>query len=176
MPGLAEDTVINTLTRHSKIRILGVDPGSLKTGFGVIDFQGGKYSYVTSGIIRIAALPLPERLAVISRGISQIIEDHAPLVVAVEDIFFARDPRAALKLGQARGAAITAAVIRDLTVKEYAPRLVKQSLVGTGAADKSQVQFMVKKLLCLNGELKEDAADALAVAICHANHIGRPGS
>jgi crossover junction endodeoxyribonuclease RuvC len=172
--GLAEDRLINTHTSQSKVRILGVDPGSLKTGFGVIDYYRGKYSYVTSGIIRIAALPLPERLAVISRGISQIIKDHAPHVAAVEDVFFARDPRAALKLGQARGAAITAAVISDLPVSEYAPRLVKQSVVGTGSANKDQVQFMVKKMLSLNGELKEDAADALAVAICHANHIGRP--
>jgi len=171
---LAEDRRINTHTSQSSVRILGVDPGSLKTGFGVIDYHRGKYSYVTSGIIRIAALPLPERLAVISRGISQIIKDHAPQVAAVEDVFFARDPRAALKLGQARGAAITAAVIADLTVSEYAPRLIKQSIVGTGSANKDQVQFMVKKMLSLNGELKEDAADALAVAICHANHIGRP--
>ncbi len=174
MLGLAEDRLINTHTSQSKVRILGVDPGSLKTGFGVIDYYRGKYSYVTSGIIRIAALPLPERLAVISRGISQIIKDHAPQVAAVEDVFFARDPRAALKLGQARGAAITAAVISDIAVSEYAPRLIKQSVVGTGSANKDQVQFMVKKMLSLNGELKEDAADALAVAICHANHIGRP--
>jgi crossover junction endodeoxyribonuclease RuvC len=172
--GIIGDAAINNQTSQNKTRILGIDPGSLKTGFGVIDYQLGKYSYVTSGIIRIASRPLPERLAVISEGISQIVEEYAPQVAAVEDVFFARDPRAALKLGQARGAAITASVIKGLGVSEYAPRLVKQSIVGTGAASKDQVQFMVKKMLSLNGELKEDAADALAVAICHANHLGNP--
>ena len=86
-------------------------------------------------------------------------------------MFFARNPRAALKLGQARGAAITVAVLNDLTVGEYAPRLVKKTIVGTGAAHKDQVQFMVKKMLSIEGELQEDAADALAVAICHAHHL-----
>lgn len=154
-------------------RILGVDPGSLKTGFGVIDFSAGKFSYVASGIIRINAKPLPERLSIISRGITEIIDQHQPDLFAVEDVFFARDPRAALKLGQARGAAITTAVLREIPVGEYAPRLVKQTVVGNGNADKDQVQFMVKKMLSLDGELKEDAADALAVAICHANHLSR---
>jgi crossover junction endodeoxyribonuclease RuvC len=176
LPGIVEDIAINTHTRQNKIRILGIDPGSLKTGFGVIDVQSGKYRYVTSGIIRIASRPLPERLAIISTGIQQIVEEYGPQVAAVEDVFFARDPRAALKLGQARGAAITASVIHGLSVNEYAPRLVKQSVVGTGAASKDQVQFMVKKMLNLNGELKEDAADALAVAICHANHLGSVAS
>lgn len=144
----------------------------MKTGFGVIDYSAGRYNYVASGIIRITVKPLPERLAVISRGITDIIDQYQPDLFAVEDVFFARDPRAALKLGQARGAAITTAVLRDISVGEYAPRLVKQSVVGNGNAGKDQVQFMVKKLLSLDGELKEDAADALAVAICHANHLG----
>lgn len=147
-----------------------MDPGSLKTGFGIVDCHGSRFSYVTSGIIRIAAKPLPERLAIISRGLTEIIEQYKPTHFSIEDVFFARDPRAALKLGQARGAAITTAVLHDLPVGEYAPRLIKKTVVGTGAADKDQVQFMVKKMLGLQGELKEDAADALAIAICHAHH------
>ncbi len=153
------------------VRILGIDPGSLKTGFGIIDYQSGQSSYVTSGIIRIAAGPLPERLVTIASGLAEVIDTHAPALVAVEDVFLARDPRAVLKLGQARGAAITTAVTRNLPVGEYAPRLVKQSIVGNGNASKEQVQFMVKKLLSLQGTLQDDAADALAVAICHANHV-----
>ena len=140
----------------------------------MIDFCGGKFSYVASGIIKIAAKPLPERLSIISKGLTEIIEQHQPDQFAIEDVFFARDPRAALKLGQARGAAITTAVLHDLPVSEYAPRLVKQSVVGTGRAGKEQVQFMVKKILSLQGELREDAADALGVAICHVNHGRMP--
>lgn len=151
-------------------RILGIDPGSLKTGFGLVDCHGSQFRYVTSGIIRIAAKPLPERLSIIASGLGELIEQYKPDMFAVEDVFFAKDPRAALKLGQARGAAITMAVLNNLSVGEYAPRLVKQTIVGTGAANKDQVQFMVKKMLSLDGELKEDAADALAVALCHAQH------
>jgi len=128
-------------------------------------------SYVTSGIIRIAAKPLPERLMVITNSLTEIIEQYKPTHFSIEDVFFARDPRAALKLGQARGAAITTAVIHNLPVGEYAPRLIKKTIVGTGAADKDQVQFMVKKMLGLQGELKEDAADALAIAMCHAQFV-----
>ena len=116
---------------------------------------------------------MPERLWIISSGLIEIIEQYQPTLFAIEDVFFARDPRAALKLGQARGAAITVAVLNNLEVGEYAPRLVKQTVVGTGGANKEQVQFMVKKMLSLEGELKEDAADALAVAICHAHHLGQ---
>lgn len=151
--------------------ILGIDPGSQKTGFGVINAVGAKTAYVTSGIIRLPQGPLPERLKIIFDSISTIIEQHGPVAMAVEDIFFARDPRAALKLGQARGAAIVAGVNAGLSVAEYAARTVKQSVVGNGAASKEQVQFMVSRLLNLSSSPAEDAADALAVALCHARTL-----
>lgn len=150
-------------------RILGIDPGSRKTGFGVIERIGGKVAYVTSGVIRVPEGSLPERLKVIFDAITQIIQQQSPDVVAIEQIFMAKNASSALKLGQARGAAITAAVVQDLPVYEYEARKVKQSVVGTGAADKAQVQHMVKALLRLPGTPQEDAADALAVALCHAN-------
>ncbi|MGD8174529.1 crossover junction endodeoxyribonuclease RuvC [Marinimicrobium sp. ARAG 43.8] len=150
-------------------RILGIDPGSRKTGFGVIERLGGEVAYVTSGVIRVPEGELPERLKIIFDGITQIAQQYQPDVVAVEQIFMARNASSALKLGQARGAAITAAVVQDLAVYEYEARKVKQSVVGTGAADKIQVQHMVKALLRLPGTPQEDAADALAVALCHAN-------
>ncbi len=150
-------------------RILGIDPGSRKTGFGVIERLGGKVAYVTSGVIRVPEGSLPERLKVIFDAITQIVQQQSPDVVAIEQIFMAKNASSALKLGQARGAAITAAVVQDLPVYEYEARKVKQSVVGTGAADKAQVQHMVKALLRLAGTPQEDAADALAVALCHAN-------
>lgn len=150
-------------------RILGIDPGSRKTGFGVIERIGGKVAYITSGVIRVPEGSLPERLKVIFDAITQIVQQQSPDVVAVEQIFMAKNASSALKLGQARGAAITAAVVQDLPVYEYEARKVKQSVVGTGAADKAQVQHMVKALLRLPGTPQEDAADALAVALCHAN-------
>ncbi|WP_027329515.1 crossover junction endodeoxyribonuclease RuvC [Marinimicrobium agarilyticum] len=150
-------------------RILGIDPGSRKTGFGVIERLGGKVAYVTSGVIRIPDGDLPSRLKVIFDAITQIVQQQSPDVVAIEQVFMAKNASSALKLGQARGAAITAAVVQDLPVYEYEARKVKQSVVGTGAADKTQVQHMVKALLRLAGTPQEDAADALAVALCHAN-------
>lgn len=154
------------------MRILGLDPGSLKTGFGLLDTSGQAFSYVASGIIRISSSKtLPERLAVIAEGVAELIETYQPDVCAIEDVFFARNPKSALKLGQARGAAITMAVTQKISVHEYAPRLVKQAVTGTGAATKEQVGYMVKTILKIDGDLKEDAADALAVAICHA-HLG----
>lgn len=150
------------------IRILGIDPGSRKTGFGVIESEGSRVSYITSGTIKLPKGSLPERLKVIFENVSEIIEQYQPGQMAIEDVFFARDPRAALKLGQARGAAIVAGVMENLPVAEYAARTVKQSVVGTGAASKEQVQHMVKQLLKLPGLPAEDAADGLAVALCHA--------
>lgn len=152
-------------------RILGIDPGSRKTGFGVIDAEGSRASYVTSGVIRLPDKSLPERLKVIFESVSQIIAEHQPQQMAVEDVFFARDPRAALKLGQARGAAIVAGVTAELEVAEYAARAVKQSVVGSGAATKDQVQQMVTRLLKLPGVPAEDAADGLAIALCHAQSL-----
>jgi len=152
--------------------ILGIDPGSRKTGFGIINAVGAKAEYITSGIIRLPEGALPERLKIIFDSLSTLISEYRPTTMAVEDIFLARDPRAALKLGQARGAAIAAGTNAGLSVAEYAARLVKQSVVGTGAANKSQVQFMVTRLLKLSAAPAEDAADALAVALCHARTLG----
>jgi crossover junction endodeoxyribonuclease RuvC len=151
--------------------ILGIDPGSRKTGFGLIEAEGSRTRYITSGIIRLPDKSLPERLKVIFESISQIVAEYHPDEMAIEDVFFARDPRAALKLGQARGAAIVAGATAGLVVSEYAARAVKQSVVGSGAASKEQVQHMVKQLLKLPGVPAEDAADGLAVALCHAQTL-----
>lgn len=150
--------------------ILGIDPGSRKTGYGLVQRYGSKTCYVASGVIRMAAeLTLPERLKVIFSAVSEIIVQYRPDEMAVEQVFMAKNAGSALKLGQARGAAIVAGVSRELTVYEYEARKVKQSVVGNGAADKVQIQHMVKTLLQLPGVPQEDAADALAVALCHAN-------
>lgn len=153
------------------IRIIGIDPGSRRTGYGVIDKRGSKVSYVTSGIIRLPDGALPPRLKIIFQSVTQILQEYEPHQMAVEEVFFARDPRAALKLGQARGAAILAGVNSDLPIGEYSARSVKQSVVGTGAANKQQVQAMVTQLLKLPGPPAEDAADALAIALCHAHSM-----
>ncbi|MFT7266689.1 MAG: crossover junction endodeoxyribonuclease RuvC [Porticoccus sp.] len=151
--------------------ILGVDPGSRKTGFGIIKIgvqAGSKTEYVTSGIVRLSSGALPARLKIIFDSISQLIQQYQPEEMAIEEVFLARNPSAALKLGQARGAAIVAGVTAGLPIGEYAARTVKQSVVGNGAASKEQVQHMVKNILGLSSAPAEDAADALAVALCHA--------
>ena len=150
-------------------RIIGIDPGSRRTGYGVIDIAGSNASYVTSGIIRLPEGALPDRLKLIFDGISQLLQQYQPETMAVEEVFFARDPKAALKLGQARGAAIVAGVNHQLPVSEYSARSVKQAVVGTGAADKKQVQMMVTSLLKLVEAPAEDAADALAVVCAQQN-------
>lgn len=150
--------------------VLGVDPGSRKTGYGLVHAQGSKLTYVASGVIRIPeSLLLPERLHMVFTHLSEIIELHQPSEFAIESVFMAKSAGSALKLGQARGAAIVAATQHELPVSEYEARKVKQAVVGTGAADKLQVQHMVKSLLKLAQAPAEDAADALAVAICHVN-------
>ncbi len=149
--------------------ILGVDPGSRKTGFGVIQFVSGQVTYVTSGVIKVPDIDFPKRLKVIFDGVTEIIKQYKPQEFAIEQVFMAKNPSSALKLGQARGAAIVAAVNLDLPVFEYEARKVKQAVVGTGAANKEQVQHMVKTLLKLPGVPQEDAADALAIALCHMN-------
>lgn len=154
-------------------RILGIDPGSRKTGFGIIDVDGALASYVSSGIIRLPESELPARLKVIFDSVGELIEQYKPELMAVEEVFLARDPRAALRLGQARGAAIVAGVDAGLPVAEYSARTVKQAVVGTGRATKEQVQHMVMRLLSLPAAPAEDAADALAVAICHAHSLTR---
>lgn len=163
--------VISKTTRLQMTRIIGIDPGSRRTGYGIIDIAGSTASYVTSGIIRLPEGALPDRLKLIFDGISQLLEQYQPETMAVEEVFFARDPKAALKLGQARGAAIVAGVNRQLPVSEYSARSVKQAVVGTGSADKKQVQMMVTSLLKLVEAPAEDAADALAVALCHGHSM-----
>jgi crossover junction endodeoxyribonuclease RuvC len=149
--------------------ILGIDPGSRITGYGVIQQQGRHLHYLGSGCIRTSDNELPGKLKQIYAGISEIIIQFQPDVFAIEQVFMAKNADSALKLGQARGAAIVAAVNAELPVFEYAARLVKQAVVGTGAADKIQVQHMVKQMLKLPASPQADAADALGVAICHAN-------
>jgi crossover junction endodeoxyribonuclease RuvC len=150
--------------------ILGIDPGSQITGYGVIYMIGNRSRYVDSGCIRtFSGQPLPERLKIIFESVSRIIMLHGPDEMAVEQVFMHRNPDSALKLGQARGAAICAGVMADLAVSEYAPRAIKQAVVGSGAAAKEQVQHMVRALLELAFPLQADAADALAVALCHGH-------
>jgi crossover junction endodeoxyribonuclease RuvC len=149
--------------------ILGIDPGSRKTGFGIINHVGGRSDYITSGVIRLPTAELPDRLGVIFESVSELVELHCPQELSIEQVFMAKSAGSALKLGQARGAAIVACVAKQMSVAEYSARQIKQSVVGTGAADKSQVQHMVKVLLRLPAEPQEDAADALAAALCHAH-------
>ncbi len=153
------------------MRILGIDPGSRITGYGVIDEQAQGSRYVTSGCIRAQAETFPLRLKQIYNGIHQIVQEYAPDHVAIEQVFMHRNADSALKLGHARGAAICAALSNELDIHEYAARSIKQTLVGKGSADKSQVQHMVKILLNLTGELQIDASDALGTALCHAHHL-----
>lgn len=149
--------------------ILGIDPGSRVTGYGVINFVQGRSEYISSGCIRMQAVSLPEKLKQIFTGVTEIIERWSPQEFAIEEVFMARNADSALKLGQARGAAIVAAVMQDLPVSEYAARKVKQAVVGNGGAEKTQVQHMVQSLLSLPGKPQSDAADALAIALCHAH-------
>ncbi len=151
------------------VRVLGVDPGSRLTGYGIVDVRGDALRYVASGRIQTTRGPFAGRLADIYRGIDELIVAHAPDEFVVEEVFFARNPQSALKLGHARGVAIAAAVGAGLPVSEYAARAVKQAVVGSGGATKAQVQYMVRALLSLSDEPSPDAADALAVAICHVN-------
>ena len=150
-------------------RILGIDPGLRVTGFGVLIQQGNRLTYVTSGCIRASGDSLPTRLGVIARDIAHVIAEECPTEVAVEKVFVNVNPNSTLLLGQARGAAIAAAVLAGLPVHEYTAGQVKQAVVGKGRALKPQVQEMVRRLLHLPGVPSPDAADALACAICHAH-------
>lgn len=151
------------------IRILGIDPGLRVTGFGVVEKTGQHLQYVTSGCIRTPDGELPQRLKSILDGLTEVIATYQPAQVAVEKVFVNVNPQTTLLLGQARGAAICAAVLQDLPVSEYTALQVKQAVVGNGHAKKEQVQEMVKRLLKLDGTPQPDAADALACAICHAH-------
>lgn len=150
-------------------RILGIDPGSRLTGFGVLDFDGDKPSYVASGTVKSLDGTFPERLKQIFDAVGEIVAQYQPHIVAVETVFMARNAGSALKLGQARSAALCATFAFDVEVVEYAPREIKQAVVGTGAASKEQVQHMVVSMLQLSATPAADAADALAAAICHGH-------
>lgn len=150
--------------------ILGIDPGSRTTGYGLVDSQGNRLRHVDNGIIATnPTAPLAARLKTIYDGISRVIAAYAPEVVAIEQVFLAKNPQAALVLGHARGTAMVAAVNAGLAVHEYSALQVKSAVVGYGRAGKPQVQQMVKALLNLPEIAQEDAADALGVAICHAH-------
>ncbi|MFC0708211.1 crossover junction endodeoxyribonuclease RuvC [Azorhizophilus paspali] len=150
--------------------ILGIDPGSRITGFGVIRDGGRGCEYIASGCIRTGSGSLPERLQAVYRGVTEIIRSHGPVTMGIEQVFMARNADSALKLGQARGAAIVAAVEAGLEIAEYTATQVKQAIVGSGGADKRQVQMMVMHLLRLVQKPQIDASDALAIALCHAHH------
>ena len=172
---------IDVLSIVSNVRILGIDPGLRLTGFGVIEKVGEKITYISSGTIKTASgkknkvegeddrEELPARLKIILDGLFEVIDTYQPNQVAIEKVFVNINPQSTLLLGQARGAAISAAVIRNLTVAEYTALQVKQAVVGNGHAQKEQVQEMVKRLLNLPATPKPDSADALACAICHAH-------
>jgi crossover junction endodeoxyribonuclease RuvC len=149
--------------------ILGIDPGSRITGYGVIDVATPKPRYVASGCIRLQDAVLPQRLARIYAGIAELIAQHRPGELAIEQVFMARNPDSALKLGQARGAAIVCAANHGLPVNEYGPRQIKQAVTGSGGATKEQVQHMVVAILGLDRSPQADAADALAIALTHAH-------
>lgn len=155
------------------IRILGIDPGLRKTGWGIIVSEGSKIGFVACGCVESeASLSLAERLRQLHDGLTRIVASHAPDEVAVEETFVNRDPQSALKLGQARGVALVVPALAGLDVAEYAANLVKKTVVGVGHADKKQVQMMIRVLLPKAETRSADAADALAVAICHAQHRG----
>jgi crossover junction endodeoxyribonuclease RuvC len=161
-----------TGTAGETIRILGIDPGSQATGFGIIDWRDGDPRYVASGAIRTRGGEFPPRLRQIFDGVQELVRQYGPQEVAIERVFMHRNADSALKLGQARGAAICAVFSGFATLHEYAPREVKLAIVGHGGALKEQVQLMVMSLLRLQGELGPDAADAIGLALCHAYSRG----
>jgi len=150
------------------IRVLGIDPGSQRTGFGVVDATGPRLTYVASGVIRTGQPEFAARLCEIFRCVQSVVAQYRPQEIAIERVFINRNPDSALKLGQARGAAICGTVDANAEVFEYATRQIKQAVVGSGSAEKAQVQLMMKNILKLEGPLSADAADALATAVCHA--------
>lgn len=150
------------------VRVLGIDPGSQRTGFGVLDAVGNRLTYVASGVIRTSQSDFAVRLGEIFRCMQTIVAQYQPQEIAIEKVFVNRNPDSALKLGQARGAAICGTVEAKAEVFEYATRQIKQAVVGSGNAEKAQVQLMMRNLLRLDGPVPADAADALAAAVCHA--------
>ncbi|HET6521271.1 MAG TPA: crossover junction endodeoxyribonuclease RuvC [Geminicoccaceae bacterium] len=153
------------------MRLLGIDPGLQRTGWGLVDAEANRLRFVAAGAVTTdAALDLAERLDVIYRGLKEIIAGYRPEAAAVEETVVNRNAASSLKLGQARGVALLAAAHARLPVSEYASKTVKRAVVGTGAAEKRQVAMMVRTLLPGCSQIGADAADALAVAICHAHH------
>jgi crossover junction endodeoxyribonuclease RuvC len=150
------------------IRVLGIDPGSQRTGFGVLDATGSRLTYVASGVIRTSQAEFAVRLCEIFRCMQTIVAQYRPQEIAIERVFVNRNPDSALKLGQARGAAICGTADADADVFEYATRQIKQAVVGSGNAEKAQVQLMMRSILKLDRPIGADAADALAAAVCHA--------
>lgn len=153
------------------VRILGVDPGSVRTGFAIIDFHGQQFTHVHSGHLALGRGDMAQRLARIFQGLNDMIEQYQPQAAAVETVFVQKNVASAIKLGQARGAAIAAIACQQLSVAEYPPAKVKQAIVGGGRADKQQINFMVQRLVALREAPQEDQADALAIAVCHAFHL-----
>ena len=153
--------------------ILGIDPGSRVTGYGVITLRANKLYYLDSGYIRMQEKDITLRLKTIYHCLARIVQQHLPTTAAIEQVFMHASPGSALKLGQARGAAIVAVVENNIPLSEYSARQIKQAVVGTGSADKQQVQQMIKILLNLPCTPQADAADALATAICHINTQNR---
>ena len=162
------------MTHSGSTRILGIDPGSRITGYGIIESQSGQSgkrastpSCLAGGCLRLTGADMASRFGQLFHSLTEIIETYQPHEVAIEQVFMHKNAASALKLGQARGVAIAAVVRLALPVFEYAPRLIKQAIVGRGGADKNQVQHMIKILLRLTAKPQADAADALAVALCH---------
>ena len=156
-----------------KVRIIGIDPGLRHTGWGVIEAEGTRLSYVADGSVHSEAdAPLATRLLQIHTQLAEILQRYGPDEAAIEETFVNKDARATLKLGQARGAAMLAPALAGISVAEYAPNVVKKSVVGAGHADKDQMKHMVKVLLPRAELNSPDSIDALAVAICHAHHRG----
>jgi crossover junction endodeoxyribonuclease RuvC len=149
-------------------RVLGLDPGSLRTGYGIVDCSGNRETHVASGCVRASGASLAPRLRLIHEQVLALVQQYRPDEVAIERVFMHRNADSALKLGQARGAALSAAVACGAAVYEYAPRAIKLAVVGTGAADKAQVAHMVQVLLAIGKPATADVSDALAIALCHA--------
>jgi crossover junction endodeoxyribonuclease RuvC len=164
---VSHDRGVWTVT--GKRRILGIDPGSRLTGFGIVDFTDSEACYVASGTIRSAGGDFPARLRQIFEAVTAVVDEYVPDIVAIESVFMHKNAASALKLGQARSAALCATFGRALEVHEYAPREIKLAIVGTGGASKEQVQHMVVSLLRLSAVPAPDAADALAAALCHGH-------
>ena len=163
-------TDISAQSRDGAIRILGIDPGSRITGYGVIELVGQQAICIANGCLRVGDGELAHRLKGIFTGLQEIIEKHRPEEMAIESVFVQRNVDSALKLGQARGVAISAVALNSISVDEYTPKQIKKAVVGKGNASKDQVQHMVKAILSLGKAPAEDAADALAVALCHGYH------